>query len=217
MQMEKENNALLKTGTTTLGLVCKDGIILAADKRATMSNYIADRKAQKVHQVSKNIAVTIAGNVSDAQLIIKLLTAQLKLEEMKKSRLPYLKEAASLLSNIVYSNIRNFSSIPGITHFLMGGCDPTGFHLYEIFIDGSITEHEDFVSSGSGSPMVWGYLENAYKKAMTIDEGVQLALKSLNAAIQRDSASGSGIDIIKITKDGFAIIMEKELSTKVGM
>ncbi len=214
--MEKDN-ALLKTGTTTIGMVCKDGIILAADKRATMANYIADRKAQKVHQVSKNIAITIAGNVSDAQVIIKLLAAQLKLEEMKKGRLPYLKEAASLLSNIVYSNIRNFSSIPGITHFLMGGYDAQGFHLYEIFIDGSITEHDDFVSSGSGSPMVWGFLENAYKKGISLEEGVQLALKALNAAIQRDSASGSGIDIIKKTKDGFSIIMEKELSTKVGM
>jgi proteasome beta subunit len=215
--MEKDNNTLLKTGTTTIGMVCKEGILLAADKRATMANYIADRKAQKIHQVSKNIAVTIAGNVSDAQVIIKLLTAQLKLEEMKKGRLPCLKEAVSLLSNIVYSNIRNFSSIPGITHFLMGGSDNKGFHLYEVFIDGSITEHDDFVSSGSGSPMVWGFLENTYKKGMTIDECVQLALKSLNAAIQRDSASGSGIDIVKITKDGFAIIMEKELSTKVGM
>ncbi|MBU1204045.1 MAG: proteasome subunit beta [Nanoarchaeota archaeon] len=215
--MEMGKNELLKSGTTTIGMVCKDGIVLAADKRATMGNYIADRKAQKIHQISKAIAITIAGNVADAQLIIKIITAQLKLEEMRKGRLPSVKEAASLLANIVYSNIRKFSTIPGITHFLIGGSDSEGFHLYEIFVDGSTTKHDDFVASGSGSPMVWGYLENLYKKNMEIEEVVQLAIKSLNAAIQRDSASGSGIDIIQITKDGFSKILEKEIQTKVAV
>jgi proteasome beta subunit len=214
--MEKEDG-LLKTGTTTMGIVCKDGIVLAADKRATMGNYIADRKAKKIHQISKNIAVTIAGTVSDAQLILKLIEAQLKLEEMRKGRLPEVKEAANLLSSIVYNNIRKFSTIAGVTHFLVGGSDTKGFHLYEVFLDGSISEHENFVSSGSGSPMVWGYLENTYEKNIVVEDGVKLALKSLNAAIQRDSASGSGFDIVKITKDGLTQVLEKEIQTKVAI
>jgi proteasome beta subunit len=136
---------------------------------------------------------------------------------MRKGRLPEVKEAANLLSSIVYNNIRKFSTIAGVTHFLVGGSDTKGFHLYEVFLDGSISEHENFVSSGSGSPMVWGYLENTYEKNIVVEDGVKLALKSLNAAIQRDSASGSGFDIVKITKDGLTQVLEKEIQTKVAI
>ena len=72
---------ILKTGTTTVGILCKDGIVLAADRRATMGNIIADKKAKKIHAITDNIAVTIAGTVSDAQLLIKLIQAEARLKQ----------------------------------------------------------------------------------------------------------------------------------------
>ena len=99
----------LKTGTTTLGIVCKDGVVLAADKRATAGNMIVDKRADKVHVLSDDFAVTIAGTVSDAQLIIKLIKAELKLKEVRTYKKPTAKEAANLLGGILYSNIRRMS------------------------------------------------------------------------------------------------------------
>jgi len=209
------DNRDLKTGTTTLGLVCKDGLVLAADKRATSGYLIAWKKFDKIISVTDNIAVTVAGTVSDVQLLTKYLKAELKLKDIRTGRETNVKEAANLLANFVYSNIRKLSLIPGISHFIVGGKDSSGFHLYDLSTDGSIVEVDDYISSGSGSVMVFGVLETLYKKGLSIDEGVKLAAKSINAAVQRDIASGNGIDIITITKDGVKKVFSKEFELKI--
>lgn len=204
-----------KTGTTTIGMVCKDGLVLAADKRATSGYLISYKKFDKIMPVTDNIAVTVAGTVSDVQLLTKYLKAELKLKDIRTGRETTVKEAASLLANFVYSNIRKFSLIPGISHFIVGGKDSNGFHLYDLSPDGSIVEIDDYISSGSGSVMVFGVLETLYKKGLSIDEGVKLAAKGINAAVQRDIASGNGIDIVTITKDGVKKVLSKEFEIKI--
>ena len=205
----------LKTGTTTIGLVCKDGLVLASDKRATSGYLISYKKFDKIMTITDNIAVTVAGTVSDVQLLTKYLKAELRLKDIRTGRETTVKEAASLLANFVYNNIRKLSLIPGISHFIVGGKDSSGFHLYDLSPDGSIVEIDDYISSGSGSVMVYGVLETLYRENMSVDEGVKLAAKSINAAIQRDIASGNGIDIVTITKDGIKKVFSKELELKI--
>jgi proteasome beta subunit len=120
----------LKTGTTTMGVVCKDGIVLAADKRATAGNFIANRNISKVVEINDHIAVTTAGSVSDIQLVVKFLRAELALKEIRFNRTNTVKEAANLLAGMVYNSIRSFSAIPGVVHFLIAGNDKSGSHLY---------------------------------------------------------------------------------------
>ena len=206
----------LKTGTTTVGIKCKDGIVLAADKRAG-GGIIVDKRAQKVYQITNNIALTMAGVASDAQLITKLIGAELRLMEIRKEKPVTVKEAANLLSGIVYQNIRKMSTIPGISHFLLGGKDNTGFHIFDIYPDGSLSECKDFLSSGSGSVMAYGVLETLFIQDMTIQEGIQLAVKCLNAAIQRDMNSGDGIDIMTITEQGVKKVATKEFTQKITL
>ncbi len=213
--MNNSDNNYMKTGTTTVGIVCKDGIVLAADKRATAGYLVADKKTQKIEQITDNIAVTMAGTVSDAQLLLKLLKAELKLKSIRTHQVINVKEAANLLARLVYSNIRKFSTIPGIAQFIMGGKDSDGFHLYDIFADGTVTKYDDFLSSGSGSVFAFGVLETLYKKNLSINEGVKLAVKSINAALQRDIATGNGIDVITITKAGVKRVFEKKLNMKI--
>lgn len=210
-----DTQKVLKTGTTTVGILCKDGVVLAADRRATMGNIIADKKAQKIHQVSDNIAMTIAGNVSDAQLLIKLIQSEIRLKRIRTGKDVVVKEVANLSARMVYNNIRQMSMIPGITQFLMGGRDMYGFHLYDIFVDGSITKCTEYVSSGSGSITAYGVLETLFKKGLSTDEGIKLVLKALNAALQRDSASGSGYDVITITDKGFLKVIEREIDSRI--
>ncbi len=209
-----ENNTL-KTGTTTVGIVCKDGIILAADKRATAGYLVVHKREQKIAEITDKMALTTAGTVSDIQLMVKLVKAEIKLKSIRVGRDPNVKETANLMAGMVYQNIRKFSSIPGISHFLFAGVDNTGFTLYDIFPDGSLSIHEDFTCSGSGSVYAYGVLETLYKKDLTVSEGVKLALKAVNAAIQRDIASGNGIDIMTITKDGLKRVFQKEIDMRV--
>ncbi len=208
-------NKELKTGTTTMGLVCKGGLVLAADKRATSGYLISYKKFDKIMSITDNMAVTVAGTVSDVQLLVKYLKAELKLKEIRTNRATTVKEAASLLSNFVYNNIRKFSLIPGISHFILGGVDSTGFHLYDLSPDGSIVEVDDYISSGSGSVMAFGVLETLYQKDLTVEEGVKLVIKAVNAAIRRDVASGDGISVVTITKEGIKKVFSKEIELKI--
>jgi proteasome beta subunit len=210
------NMETLKTGTTTIGMKFKDGVLIAADKRATAGNLIVDKKAHKVHVVTDNLALTIAGSVSDAQRIVMLIKSELKLISLQTGRVNNVKEAAHLLGNIVYSKIRQPSMMPAIAHFLLAGKDTQGYHLFDIFPDGSITEIDDYVSSGSGSVFVYGVLETLYKKDMSLNDSKDLIIKSINSAIQRDNASGNGIDIVLIDDSGAKKIADYEISSKMS-
>ena len=143
-----DDKELMKTGTTTLALQCKGGIVLAADKRATSGYLISHKKFNKILNITDNIAVTVAGTVSDVQLLAKYIKAELKLKLIRTDRESTVKEAANLLSMLVYNNIRKLSLIPGISHFLIGGKDEEGFHIYDLAPDGSIIEVDDYTTSG---------------------------------------------------------------------
>lgn len=198
----------LKTGTTTVGLKCNDSVILAADKRATAGGFIVDKNIKKAIKINDNIAVTVAGSVSEVQLIVKYLRAEIKLKELRTNRKITVKEAANLLAGMVYGAIRSY--VPGVAHFLIAGYD-TGLHLYDIFPDGSITEITDYVSSGSGSFFAYGVLEANYEDNLSQQQGVELVTKAINSSIRRDSASGNGINVLAITKDGVKEVLAKKI------
>ena len=104
--------------------------------------------------------------------------------------------------------------MPGISHFILGGRDASGYHFFDIFPDGSVTEADNWIASGSGSEMVYGVMESMYKKGLSVEEGTKLSLRALNAALQRDSASGEGVDVVTVTKDGVKRVVSKELQIK---
>ncbi len=204
-----------KTGTTTIAIVCKDGVVLAADRRMTMGYMIAGKKFQKISILNEDTAITMAGLVSDAQLLIKIIKAQIRLDTIRRNKKPSTKEVANLVGSLVYGNIRKFSAVQGIVGFILAGRDEKGYHVYDIGVDGSVTEQDEYHSDGSGSVFALGVLESSYNKDISIDEGIKLGLKALNAALQRDIASGSGYDIITITKDGVKKVLEKEVKFTV--
>ena len=210
---DKDKEKLIKTGTTTVGIVCSDGIVMAADKRSTAGYMVANKKQKKIVQIADNIAVTQAGLVSDAQLLSKVIKAEIKLKDIQTGRITTVKEAANLLAGLLYQNIRRMSMVPGIVGFLLGGFDSKGAHLYELGVDGSTTKFEDFASDGSGSVFAIGVLETLYQKGISTDEGVKLAAKAVNAALRRDIATGNGIDVITVTDAGVKHVMTKEIQT----
>ena len=192
----------VKKGTTTVGILCKDGVVLAADKRASAGTVVANRDMDKVHKVNDDMAITMAGLVSDAQLILKLSRAELRLKQIRNAKATNMKEAGNLIANIFYQNIRRPSMVPGIVSFLLGGRDAFGFHLYDIGIDGSLTPIKEYASTGSGSMMAYGVLDTLYTPEMTIKEGMDLAKKAIGSALRRDLPTGDGIDIFTVTDKG---------------
>lgn len=197
----------LKTGTTTVGVRGSDYVVLAAERKATMGYLVASKFAKKIMQLDDHAAMTIAGNVGDAQALERYIKAEMKLYELEESRKIPIKAIATLVSNILYSR----SYFPYYVQLLIGGHD-SGPKLFSFDPTGSVIEEKDYFSTGSGSVMALGVLEDNYKKGLAVDEAKKLAVRSVKAATERDIASGgSGIDLAVITKRGFKMMPDEEV------
>ncbi len=183
-------------GTTTVGIRSNKAVILAADKRATAGNFIVHKRVNKVLKVSDYLAITTAGLVADAQVLVDLMRVHLKQYEYTFGKRMSIKAAATYLSNILHSA----RLYPYIVQLLVGGYD-TEPRLYSLDWYGSVAE-ETFLVTGSGSPMAVGVIEAEYREDMDVEELVKLALKAVYAATRRDTASGEGVDVAIITKEG---------------
>jgi proteasome beta subunit len=194
-------------GTTTLGIVFAEGVILATEKRATMGYMIASKKAKKVYQVAERIGMTTAGGVGDAQQLARILTVECNLYQIRRSRAITVGASATLLSNYLNQN-RYF---PFYVQLLVGGVDETGPSVYSVDAMGGATKEEEIVATGSGSPMAYGVLEDRFHAKMTEDEAIDLAVRSLKSAMKRDAGSGEGIQVVVITKDRYEVLGEDAL------
>jgi len=206
-------NSILKTGTTILGIVCKDGVVMASDRQSTAGSIIMNKNSEKTKQINDYVLISGTGMVSDIQRVAKILPAELKLKELRSKSRPSIRQSASLLANISYSGIRQPSVIPQQAGFLLGGFDENGnTELYSIEPAGSVVKVEDYDANfGSGMPYVLGLLEREYKKDLSVKEGVELAKEALKSSTQRDIGSGYGIDIFTITKDGIKKVVSQEI------
>lgn len=207
-------NSILKTGTTILGIVCKDGIVMASDRQVTAGNsLVMSKNFPKTVNVNEYLLMSFTGSVSDAQRIQRVLPAELKLKELKARSRPTVKQAANLLSGMLYSGIRQPSMIPMQVGNLIGGFNDDGtVELYTIEPAGSVVKVEDYDANfGSGMPYVLGFLERQYKNGISIKEGVELAQEAIKSSTQRDVGSGYGIDVFTITKDGIKKVVSQEI------
>lgn len=188
----------LKTGTTTVGLTCKDAVILGTDKRASMGYFIASKTAEKLHKIQDHLWMTIAGGVADALYLVDILRAETNIFQLTHDGKPILvKSAAKLLSNILYQN----KMFPFEVGLILGGVtEEEGPVILDISAYGSILP-EKYCAVGSGQNFSYGVLEARYKDNLTIDEGKEIVKKAVTSSIIRDMASGNGIDISIIYKD----------------
>jgi len=208
---------ILKTGTSILGIVCKDGIVMAADRQATAGNIVMNKREKKVFPINEYLVVSGCGIAADIHRVPKILTAELRLKELRSKKRPTVKDASSLLMNMNYSGIRQPSMIPQQAGFLLAGYNEDGTcELYSIEPAGSAIKVEDYDANfGSGMPYILGLLERQYKKDLTVKEGAELALEALKSSTQRDTGSGYGIDVFTITKEGITKVVEKELVSEL--
>ncbi len=184
----------LKTGTTTIGLKLKDGVILASDQRATMSNLIAHSHVQKVYRLSDNIGMTIAGVVGDAQLMVRYMQSEISIYTMKKGAPMSVTAAATLIASVIRQGF--------YLGLIVGGYDRTGGHIFSIDGAGGYIE-DNYCSVGSGSLFALGALESNFKEGMTKEEGIDVAITALNSARRRDNCTGDGMLISYIGPDGY--------------
>ena len=199
-------SSAIKTGTSTVGITYDGGVVVGADHRATMGHFIANKSVQKLFRISDNIALTTAGLVGHAQSLSRVLAAELKLFELKRDMPMTVKGAATFTANIL-------SGRPHYVQLLIVGVDSSGPSVYSIdSAGGSIPD--TYCATGSGSPYMYGVLEDQFKTGMSKEQALSLAAKALLASAQRDAASGNGMDLAFITNEtGFTQLSEEEVAT----
>jgi proteasome beta subunit len=201
---EDIKKSMLKTGTSIVGIKCTYGVVLAADRQVSAGNLVVGKNYKKIIEINDKLLTAITGGVSDAQVLMRVVAAELKLKELKSRQSATVKESASLLAYLTFRNIRQPSMIPSIVGSLVAGVNPDGeAKLFTIEPAGAVSEVEDYDANfSSGMPYILGVLERSYKKDLTVKQGVQLAVECLKASTQRDMGSGYGIDIYTLTKEG---------------
>lgn len=193
---QKSDNKTLKTGTTTVGIVCKDAVIFGTDKRASMAYFVSSKTAKKLHKIQEHLYMTIAGSVADAQYLIDVLKAETSLYQYKEEKPIKVKSAGKMLSNILYQN----KMFPYEVGLLLGGVtEEEGPKLLDIGAYGSILP-EKFAAVGSGQNFSYGVLEAKFKDKLSVAEGKDIVIKAVTSSIIRDMASGNGIDIAIVKK-----------------
>ncbi|MEK6844231.1 MAG: hypothetical protein AABX83_02275 [Nanoarchaeota archaeon] len=212
MNEEIQKNMLMSS-TSLVGIVCKDGVVLGADRRVTAGSLIMGKNYKKILRVNDYLIAAYTGGVADAQLTNKILAAELKLRELRTKETSSVKEAAHLLSMVTYRNIRTPSMIMNIVGTLIAGVDKDGkFYLYTIEPAGGAYEVEDYDANfSSGMPYILGVLEGEYTKEINVEKGIELVRKCLKSSTQRDVGSGNGIDIFVVTKTGIEHVVAEEI------
>lgn len=198
-------NQLVLKGTTTIGVVCKDGVILASDTRVTMGTYVAHKHGKKIYKVADHLAMTISGSVADAQRTVDILIANAQLYKLNIGRPMPVSAAARLIANLLFSS----RYAPLIAQILIGGFDDTGPHVFSLDPFGSLTE-EKCVATGSGSPIAYGVLEDKFKEDMYAKEVLPVIVKSIDSAMKRDTASGDSFNVSVIDEKGYQELTEEE-------
>ncbi len=196
--MRETVDQLTMKGTTTIGVVCKDGVILASDTRVTMGYFVAHKKGKKVYKIDDHLAMTISGVVADAQQTVDILKANARLYKLNIGRPMPIRSAARLIANLLFSS--RFA--PMIAQVLVGGMDDAGPHVFSLDPFGSLTE-EKCVATGSGSPIAYGVLEDKYKEGMTVETLIPIVVQAVNSAMKRDAASGDSFDVMVIDEKGY--------------
>lgn len=205
-----ENVKGVKSGTTTVGIVCTDGVVLAAERKATMGYLVASKEDTKITQIMDHIAITQAGMVGDIQALTRYIRAEANLYELRNKKKITVAATANLLANILYGG--RWSFFPYMVQLIMAGYDEKGPNLFILHPDGSQLEEKKFFATGSGSPMAFGVLEALFKENMSVDECKRIAARAIRAAVERDIASGGiGIDIAVIDSKGFKLLNKQEV------
>ncbi len=210
--MEKNEIEKHFKGTTTVGIICSDGVVIGADTRATMGDFIASPEVRKVHRIDANLALTIAGGVGDAQELIRILKAQNEIYKMNEGHSMSPKSANSLLSIILQAN----KMVPYYVQLIVAGVDGEEPQMYNLDPLGGYTEEKNFTVTGSGSEVAIGYLEDSFKKGTSTKDAIRIVARALAMAMKRNSATGDGMIIAAMTKSGYAEYSGKELEKALG-
>jgi proteasome beta subunit len=196
----------LRKGTTTIGIKTPQGVVLAADKRATAGYMVANKHVAKIVRISDYCAATIAGTVGEAFNLVETLRAETEIYRVRHDSKLKVSGIANLASSLLQS--RKFYALP--VQLIIGGFDEQP-NLFMIDFFGSLSK-EDYVATGSGSQAALGTAQDKMNQNLTLDQAAEVAARSISSAISWDSATGEGIDLVIVDSNGVKFLSNDEIT-----
>ena len=198
----------LKTGTTIVGVVFKDGVVLGADTRATSGDTVADKKCEKIHYMAPNIRCCGAGTAADTEMLTLAISSQLTLLRMESGKQTRVIQALTALKRKLYRYQGHIGAA-----LVLGGVDAEGAFLATVAPHGS-TDRLPFVAMGSGSIAAMAVLESQYKDEMDVEAAKTVVRDAITAGIMNDPYSGSQVDMCVITAKSHDMIFGEFVAQK---
>jgi len=183
-------------GATAVGITFDGGVVFASEKRIAFGNFLVSKSTKKTFPITPKVGATCAGLVADMQILTLQISALAKIRKMDLKRDVPPNTIAKMMSNMMYER-RYF---PLLTQVIVGGVVDKPI-MYTLDPLGSVLPDE-YAAVGTGAEMALGVLDPQFKANMTKDEAIDLAKRAVRSAALRDSASGDGLDVLVITKDG---------------
>ncbi len=207
--MEMQQHPLAKkTGTTTVGVMCKDAAVLVTEKKATLGAAVDSKVARKVYRINENIGLTTAGSVGDIQQIVRYMRAETAIFKLQTNRQIKVRAAGVLLANILQGS----KYYPYMGLFIMGGHDERGPQIFSIDPFGGLIEGDGYYAAGSGMDFAMGVMEEGFREGMKTDEGVKIGLRAVRAATKRYVFSGGdGFWVAIIDSKGYRELSKEEI------
>ncbi|MDG7011467.1 MAG: proteasome subunit beta [Nitrososphaerota archaeon] len=183
-------------GATAVGIAYKDGVVMGAERRITLGNFVRSKSGKKVFKVTDNVGAVCAGMIADMQNLVKEVSVYSKLKELESRRSMKPNSVAKLMSTLMFQN----RYAPLLTQVILGGIGdkPVVFVLDPL---GSVIS-DQYATVGTGEETAIGVIEAGYDPNMAQKEARDLAIAAIKAAVARDAMSGNGIDILTVDKTG---------------
>ncbi|XP_055693975.1 proteasome subunit beta type-7-like [Lutzomyia longipalpis] len=202
---------VVKTGTTIVGIIYKDGVILGADTRATEGPIVADKNCEKIHYLAKNIYCCGAGTAADTEMTTKTIASQLELHRLQTGREVPVVAANCMLKQMLFRYQGYISAA-----LVLGGVDSTGPRIYCIYPHGS-TDKLPYATMGSGSLAAMSVFESRWRPDMSEEEGKKLVRDAIAAGVFNDLGSGSNVDLCVIRKGSTEYLRTYEEANEKGV
>jgi len=183
-------------GATAVGIAYKDGVVLGAERRITLGNFVRSKSGKKVFRVTNTVGAVCAGMVADMQNLVKEVAVYSKLKELETRKSLKPNSVAKLMSTLMFQN----RYAPLLTQVILGGMGDKPV-VYVLDPLGSVIS-DQYATVGTGEETAIGVVEAGYNPTMTQKEARELAISAIKAAIARDAMSGNGIDILTIDESG---------------
>ena len=211
-QVEYAREAV-KRGTTSIGVKCPEGIVLAVDKRTT-STLVESSSIEKLFKIDDHIGAATSGLVADARALVERARVEAQINKITYSEPIRVDSLAKKLCDMLQLYTQNGGVRPFGSALIIGGVTKKGCKLFETDPSGALIEYKA-TAIGYGRKEAMSYFEENYSEDISLDDAIKLSLDAIYSA-NDSNIKDSSIEIAIVDENGYNKLSEDEVNNHVN-